>query len=70
MVANMVYGTQPETGDFNGDGKPEIIQSTGGGNYVVVDPFGYDKNSSLLQSVTDGFGKTTTFNYRSLAEEK
>ncbi len=69
MVANMVYGTQPETGDFNGDGKPEIIQSTGGGNYVVVDPFGYDKNSSLLQSVTDGFGKTTTFNYRSLAEK-
>lgn len=69
MVANMVYGTPPETGDFNGDGKTEIIQSTGYGNYVLLDAFGGDKNSSLLQSVTDGLGNTTTFNYKTLAEK-
>ncbi len=69
MVANMVYGSPPEIGDFNGDGKTEIIQSTGGGNYVLVDAFGYDKNSSILQSVTDGYGNTTSFDYRTLAEK-
>ncbi|THU33024.1 hypothetical protein FAM09_26645 [Niastella caeni] len=67
MISNF---RQPvETGDFNGDGKTEVMQSLNGTGYAVFYFSGLfnDRNSSRLQTVTDGFGNITTFNYNTLA---
>lgn len=58
-----------ETGDFDGDGKTEIIQSLNGTGYIVCYFSGIagNGNTSRLQTVTDGFGNVTTFNYNTLA---
>lgn len=58
-----------ETGDFNGDGKTDVIQSLTGNRYSafyfsdILD----DKNSGKLQKVTDGFGNVITVVYNTLA---
>lgn len=58
-----------ETGDFDGDGKTEIIQALNSNQYIVCYFSGIagNGNTSRLQTVTDGFGNVTTFNYNTLA---
>ncbi|WP_300600771.1 FG-GAP-like repeat-containing protein [Niabella sp.] len=58
-------------GDFDGDGKMELIQGDAT-NYGLINGtkgIGANKDVSLLNKVTDGFGNETTFTYESLAEK-
>jgi RHS repeat-associated protein len=53
-------------GDFNGDGKTDILASTiSSYNIYSFNPSG---NDFLLEKVQDGFMQTTQINYKSLAE--
>jgi len=58
-------------GDFNGDGKMELIQGDKQQYYMINATNGIDfnKDVSLLQKVTDGFGNETKFDYQSIAEK-
>ncbi|MCD2424454.1 FG-GAP-like repeat-containing protein [Niabella pedocola] len=58
-------------GDFDGDGKQELLQGDRQQYYLVngTNGIGSLGNVSLLNKVTDGFGNETTFTYGSLAEK-
>lgn len=58
-----------EIGDFNGDGKADVIQSLNGNSYALfyfTDML--NGNCGKLQNITNGFGNTTTITYNTLAD--
>ncbi len=55
-------------GDFNGDGRSDLIQQTlfsSPMDIFLFKPFGTER---LLEKITDGYGLTTEFNYKPLTE--
>lgn len=57
------------TGDFNGDGRTDILNRTSSfdpADFISIKPFGKEK---LLTKVTNGYNVTTSFEYKSLTDK-
>ena len=55
------------TGDFNADGRSDVINRSSYSSPLELYAFGKDSKSHLLESVLDGLNHQTTFSYKTLS---
>jgi YD repeat-containing protein len=69
LAPNCNYCNGFVEGDFNGDGRTDILNSVnilGSGDFIYFKPNGEER---LLQKVTDGHNTTTAFDYKLLTDK-